>query len=238
MDKRNFFSIIIPAHNEEKYIAHTLEKIQGLRYPKDLLGVFVIENGSTDKTLEIAQKFSDKNITVISSQEKGVSKAKNLGLRNVSEKSDWVVFLDADTILEQTFLEDLNGFLVKNERKNFVIGTTSVKPLENTGWYARAWMHVYDFGHILTKTSLAIQIMRTKSRGGVFFDETKKLAEDLQFIQDLLLVGKFFYFPTNTVLTSTRRFETVGWMKLFIQWTWGALIYKYTKKNHDYPVIR
>ncbi|MEI7480153.1 MAG: glycosyltransferase, partial [bacterium] len=50
-------SIIIPAHNEEKYIEETLKNINNLSTDKDQFEVLVIENGSTDRTLEIANLF-------------------------------------------------------------------------------------------------------------------------------------------------------------------------------------
>jgi len=236
--KNYFFSIVIPAHNEEKYITETLEHIKKLEYPKNAFEAVVIENGSTDKTVEIAQKSAGENISVIVFDEKGVSKAKNFGLTKISSQSDWVVFLDADTILEKTFLRDLNEFLQKNADKNFAIGTTSVKPLENKDWYARMWMWVYDMGHKYTQTSLAIQIMNAKMLGKVQFDPGLSLAEDLKFIRDLVKFGTFFYFDTDTVLTSTRRFEKIGWVKLFVKWNWDAIVWKCKGTKKEYPVIR
>lgn len=238
-EKPYFFSIIIPAHNEEKYISETLRHVQNLSYPKDFFEVWVIENGSNDTTFEVARKFAMENISVTSHKEKGVSRAKNFGLAKISLKSDWVIFLDADTILEKMFLHNLNEFLRKNADKNFSIGTTSVKPFENRGWYARMWMWIYDMGHKYGKTSLAIQIMNVRLKEKVHFDANLSLAEDLKFIRDLLVFGEWFYFDTDTVLTSVRRFEKFGWIKLCIKWSWDALVWKCkgdTKK--EYPVIR
>ncbi len=231
-------SIIIPAHNEEKYITETLTHIQSLSYPKDSFEVLVIENGSSDKTYEIARKFESENIRIFTVETRGVSKAKNFGMKQVSPKSDWIVFLDADTILESTFLKDLDIYLSKNKEKDFVIGTASVLPLENKDWYASLWMKFYNVGHKYTKTSYAIQIMKTFLKEKVLFNEELSLAEDLQFIQDCLVYGKFFFFDTNTVLTSTRRFERIGWTRLFIKWNYDALMWRFKKIKHDYPVIR
>jgi glycosyltransferase involved in cell wall biosynthesis len=236
--KNYFFSIVIPAHNEEKYITETLEHIKKLEYPKNAFEAVVIENGSTDKTVEVAQKSAGENISVIVFDGKGVSKAKNFGLTKISPQSDWIVFLDADTILEKTFLRDLNDFLQKNTAKNFAIGTTSVKPLENKDWYARLWMWVYDMGHKYTQTSLAIQIMNAKMIGKAQFDPGLSLAEDLKFIRDLVKFGTFFYFNTDTVLTSTRRFEKIGWVTLFVKWNWDAIVWKLKGTKKDYPAIR
>jgi glycosyltransferase involved in cell wall biosynthesis len=231
-------SIIIPAHNETKYIAETLNHIQDLSYPKESFEVLVIENGSNDDTLFLAKKFEGENIKVYSVETRGVSKAKNFGMKNISDKSEWVVFLDADTILEPNFLDNLSKYLEKNKNKNFTIGTTSVRPLENKGLYARAWMKFYDLGHRLTMSSYAIQIAKASLLNKVKFNEEIHLAEDLQFIKDCRVYGKFFYFNTDTVLTSTRRFEKIGWFKLFLKWNFDALMWRFRDPKQDYPVIR
>ena len=243
LQKLYFFSIIIPAHNEEKYVGETLEKIKKLKYPKTAFEVWVIENGSTDSTFDVAKKHTNEgeNIMVLSSPEKGVSKAKNFGLSKISSGSEWVIFLDADVILEENFLVDLNDFLRKNSDKKMVIGTTEILPSGNTGWYAKAWYKFYDFGHKNTKTSYAIQIMNSSLKNKIQFDTTLTLAEDLKFFKDALFFGKFFFFKTKTVLASTRRFEEVGWFKLFFIWNWDALIWRLSDKKtqkKEYKVIR
>jgi len=243
-EKPYFFSFIIPAHNEEKYLKRTLGAICDIHYPKDRFEVFIIENGSTDKTFTIAKTFerSHENIIAMISEPKGVSRAKNLGMSKLSPQSEWTIFLDADTTLLPEFLNDLNVFFHRHERENFAIGTTKVLPLENKSWYAYLWMFVYNVGHRFTKTSLAIQVMKTEMREKAQFHHDLSLAEDLKFIKDLLPFGKFFYINTDTVLTSTRRFDEVGWLKLFIIWNWDALMWKL--RHHDktaakeYKIIR
>jgi glycosyltransferase involved in cell wall biosynthesis len=71
------FSIIIPAHNEEKYIGATLEHITSLSYPTELYEVIVVENGSADRTLDIAKQFEGGNIRVYKNEKTAVSAAKN-----------------------------------------------------------------------------------------------------------------------------------------------------------------
>lgn len=234
----HFFSIIIPAHNEERYLEATLEHVKALGYPQDSFEVLVVENGSSDRTHEIARRYHGDNVSVHVSGG-GVSRAKNFGLEKISKKSDWVIFLDADTHLEHAFLHDLDRYLRQYKHRNFVIGTTTVKPLGNKSSKARAWFRLYNFGHKVSKTSFAIQIMRSPLKEHVRFDEHIHFAEDLKLIKELLDFGTFFYFDTATVGTSTRRFDAVGWWKQFFKWNWEALILSKTKKKmKDYRVIR
>lgn len=236
--KPYFFSFIIPAHNEEKYLPNTLIRLAALDYPKEFFEVLVIENGSTDATFRVAQGFSGGNVQVFKNLEKGVSKAKNFGMTKVSSESDWIVFLDADTVLEKNFLNDISDFFRKHSHTLLAIGTTRVRPLENDRWYAKIWMRLYDMGHKFTRTSYAIQIMNTPMREHAQFDPALALAEDLKFIRDLMPYGSFFYINTDSVFTSTRRFDKIGWITLFLKWNWDALVWKFKKTKKEYPVIR
>ncbi len=232
-----FFSIIIPAHNEEKYIEATLRHLTELNYPKDKYTVLTIENGSTDKTFEKARAFAGNNIEVISSPKKGVSAARNLGISMIKAGSDWTVFLDADTVLKSDFLNDLNIFLQNNNSKNYVAGTTSLEP-DPFSNRAKLWFAFYDLCHRLFKVSYSIQIVKSSILGNIKFDEQLSAGEDLKFLKQALKFGKFVFFQTKTVLTSTRRFERVGWWRLFFQWIVVANLPHFLQKKSDYKIIR
>lgn len=90
-------SIYIPAYNEEKFIFRALDSIP----VRDDIEVIVVDDGSTDNTLKIAQEFmadSKLNMRIIScSQNQGVSYANNIGL--VSCKGEYIYLMDADDYL-------------------------------------------------------------------------------------------------------------------------------------------
>ena len=232
-----FFSLIIPAHNEEKYIVSTLEHIQNLDYPKDKLEVVVVENGSKDNTFEIAKKFESSNIKVVSLTQSGVSHAKNHGISMVHANSDWTILLDADTILEKDFLLELQTFLSTKKSLTYSIGTTYIKPIPDS-LKARLWFSFYDIGHRLTKASYALQIAKTSVLKEFNFDEGLHMGEDLHLIAFALKFGKFFIVPTKNVLTSTRRFDDEGWWRVFFIWTFVAMLPNSLKKWFAYKVVR
>jgi len=232
-----FFSIIIPAHNEEDYIGTTLENISRIDYPRRRYEIIVVENGSSDRTLEVARGFEGGNIRVFSLSEGGISKAKNFGLTKISRESDWVIFLDADTFFKEGFLKSLNSFLSQEMMLKAAIGTTPLQPLSRSA-RARWWFKFYNLGHKLTKTSFSIQIARSSVAERVRYDESLNFGEDLKFIRQARSLGKFFYFKTDKVFTSVRRFEKEGWLKLFIKWNLGALLPESFKKKKSYKVIR
>ena len=51
-------SIIIPAFNEEKTLAKTIDSVLGLNYPENKLEIIIVNDGSKDDTLKIAKSFS------------------------------------------------------------------------------------------------------------------------------------------------------------------------------------
>lgn len=230
-----FFSLIVPAHNEALYIEETLRHMQALDYPKERCEIIVVENGSTDATYEIAKRFENANLRVLQSA-KGVSRAKNLGIDSARKESDWLIFVDADTILTQEFLRELDSFL-RGARANFTVGTFTILPSPDS-LRARLWFRFYDFGHWLTKTSYSIKAVRRDLFPPVRFDEALAAGEDLHVIGQARAFGKFFFMRTKSVYTSTRRFEKVGWWKILFLWTFVAVLPERLQKNFGYDVVR
>ncbi|RJQ35577.1 glycosyltransferase family 2 protein [Candidatus Parcubacteria bacterium] len=229
-----FFSIVIPAHNEERYIERTLESVMRLEYPREHFEVIVVENGSTDDTYTVAKRFERDNIRILTS-DKGVSKAKNVGVDNASKESDWFIFLDADTILERAFLREFDAFLKK--RPEHTVGTVSVSPLPDTHT-ARIWFAFYDIGHQLTKTAYSIKMVRRDLFPPIRFDEALVAGEDLHVIAQARHFGKFFFMRTKNVFTSTRRFEQLGWWYVFFTWTFVAALPEKWQRHFTYKVVR
>ena len=91
-------SVLIPAYNEEKSIAQTIESIYKSDYPKEKFEIIVIDDGSKDKTYSIAKKFESEkfpNIKVFHKENGGKGTALNFG---ISKASGEIIFtMDADT---------------------------------------------------------------------------------------------------------------------------------------------
>src|SRR3954464_14589705 len=85
-------SVIIPAHNEEDYLAQTLAALNCQDYPAH--EIVVVANGCTDRTEEAARGKCHRLVTL---SRKNLGVARNLGARMAL--GDLLVFLDADTLL-------------------------------------------------------------------------------------------------------------------------------------------
>jgi hypothetical protein len=235
------FSIIVPAHNEEKELAATLHSLVEQHYPLNLVEIIVVENGSTDGTPAIAREISEdptsKGRVRVLQSEPGVSRAKNAGVRALSADAVWVIFCDADTRLGPHFLHHLNTWL--NRHGNGVsVGTTAVRRRPARNFYARVWFSYYDLIHRLTKTSYALQIARAPVARGIRFHEDLHFAEDLLFIQECRRYGRFAFIPTDQVTTSTRRFEAHGYLRLSVRWVIEAVLPLRLKLHRYYHAIR
>lgn len=110
---KGLVSIVIPVYNAEKYIDVCLKSVVSQTYKN--LEVLVINDGSTDKSKEIAQGFAQKDnrVKVISKENGGVSTARNMGMKNA--QGEFICFVDADDYLNCRFVEVLvSGFDEEN----------------------------------------------------------------------------------------------------------------------------
>lgn len=98
-------SVIIPVYNVEKYINKTLKSLCSQTYQN--LQIILIDDGSTDDSLQICQKWAeqDKRIQILTQKNNGVSYTRNRGIREASGK--YIMFLDADDWIEADMLEQL-----------------------------------------------------------------------------------------------------------------------------------
>ncbi len=99
-------TIIVPAWNEGETILGTVHSLLALDYPKDRLTLFIIDDGSTDDTLEVAKRFDGHpQIRVFSKENGGKFTALNLGLSHAT--SDLVGCLDADSYVMSNALKEI-----------------------------------------------------------------------------------------------------------------------------------
>ena len=105
MAKKPFFSIIIPALNEEKYLPKLLGDLCAQSYQD--FEVIVVDGGSRDKTVSLANTFVDKlpRLTILKSTRAHVCTQRNLGAKTAS--ADVLIFSDADNRLPPYFLQGI-----------------------------------------------------------------------------------------------------------------------------------
>jgi|Deesub1362A_J573_1020465.scaffolds.fasta_scaffold01105_10 glycosyltransferase involved in cell wall biosynthesis len=87
-------SVVIPTYNSERTLEMCLESIVNQDYPKEKIEIIIADGGSTDRTLEIARKYTDK---IINNRLKTGEAGKAVGIKHA--KGDIIALIDSDNIL-------------------------------------------------------------------------------------------------------------------------------------------
>lgn len=128
-----YFSIVIPAYNEQDHIASCLQAIFSSDYDNTQYEVIVVDNGSRDRTYEIAQSF--ENAKVIQLLEGNVGAVRNYGAKNASGQI--LVFIDADCIVDRDWLNKAEKLIRDNPNCAYGGG---VKLPDNATWIEKSWL--------------------------------------------------------------------------------------------------
>jgi glycosyltransferase involved in cell wall biosynthesis len=98
------FSIIIPLYNKADYVAKAINSVLNQTFTE--FELIIVNDGSTDNSLEIVGAIHDGRIRIINQKNSGVSTARNNGAK--SARFDYVAFLDADDWWDATFLQEMS----------------------------------------------------------------------------------------------------------------------------------
>lgn len=209
------FSVVIPAHNEEKYIGKCLRSVIGAsKYVKpDNVEIIVVANRCTDRTCAIAEHYG---AAVLKNDDKCIAAIRNTGVK--AAKGEIVVTIDADSRMSRYALAEIRdklgsgkfiggGTMPKFDRMSLGIAVSSLYVLwnllpvmiKNGGYVSGAmfWFCKRDFEAI----------------NG--FDEQLVSLEDMDFALRLKKRGrrkgkKYGTLNRSYVLTSARKFDEFG----------------------------
>ena len=111
MQSNELVSIIVPVYNCEKYIDRCIKSLIGQTYKN--LEIIIINDGSTDNSLEIIRKYEKKDtrIKLIDKNNEGVSVARNFGIKHANGK--YLTFVDADDWLELNAIEIYHNVMLE-----------------------------------------------------------------------------------------------------------------------------
>ncbi len=111
-------SVIVPAYNQSRYLGAAIGSALAQTYAD--LEVIVVDDGSTDKTREVALGFVDSRVRYVFQENQGLSAARNTGIRHATGK--FLTFLDSDDLFLPEKLSVLLGAFEKNQALGFVAG--------------------------------------------------------------------------------------------------------------------
>lgn len=236
-------SIIVPVYNGEKFIKRTLASI--LDQCLSSIEVIVINDGSTDRTLEEIATLKDQRLRVISKVNQGVSSARNLGIKEAT--GAYIGFVDADDRIAKELYEELYNASVEKKVDVVVSGLLIEKNgafihkeslLQPNKIYSNA-----DFKNEVLVRYLSVENLDLLSvvnkiykrsfllKYSILFDETLALEEDGMFnlavytqMDTLLGIPYQGYYYLENASSATRDFVNNDIIDRLVQ-----------KFNYDYP---
>jgi len=188
------FSIVIPTYNRATSIRHTLAGCFAQNFED--FEVIVVDDGSSDNTLEVLNSIQDSRLVVLSQDNAGPAAARNTGMDAV--RGEYIAFLDSDDVWYPDYLESadqslrsmgevvLYGQLIVDRG----VGRYWVKPDRALGADEAIYDYLYiDGGFIQTSTIIMPSACREKVR----WDESVTFGDNDQFAIDLWRTGIAFH---------------------------------------------
>lgn len=109
MEDKGLVSIVMPSYNSEKYIKDSIESVLNQTYP--FWELLIVDDCSTDKTVEIIKSFKDERIKLFQNKNNsGAALSRNWALREA--KGKWISFLDSDDLWLPSKLEEQLQFMI------------------------------------------------------------------------------------------------------------------------------
>lgn len=184
-------SIIIPLYNAKKFIKRAISSINiSNNYKYEII---IIDDASTDDSLEIVKEIKDYNIKIITNSEnKGVSYSRNLGIKIAN--GTYIAFLDADDFVDKNMYDDMLEFAY---RKNSDICVTNYNEVfDNRICKSKYIYNDFDTQQTIKlflndKISMAVWDKLFKKvfleKHNILFNENIKIGEDVIFVLDAFL---------------------------------------------------
>ncbi|WKT79485.1 glycosyltransferase [Lysinibacillus fusiformis] len=208
------FSIVIPAHNEEKYIGKSIESILKASKPfENQVEIIVVLNRCTDKTEEIAKSY---NCIVLKNNDKNLSKIRNAAVEIA--RGEIIVTIDADTLMNDHVLSKAEEHL--SSGKYIGGGVTGKFERMSLGIFVSALLLIGPLFFKYGAISVGIFWCYKKDFQSINgFNEEMLMAEDADFAKRLKVwgkkSGKKYGTIQNGMITSSRKFDKNGdWILL------------------------
>lgn len=228
MNELIYISVVLSTYNEEKYIAKSIQSILDQTYP--YFEFIIVNDGSTDSTLQIVKSFTDPRIVVIDKPNSGLPDSLNRGI--TAAKYDWIARMDGDDIAtpdrferQVSYINDKSAviggqFISIDEHGESISNIVSNKPLTYMKCKFALLLGMSPLAHptVLMKKEILIKY------GG--YDANFRAAQDVELWSRLVPFVKIVNIPdvllfyrqhTNNITNSRRGLQRkltfIGFMK-------------------------
>ena len=140
-------TVVIPAWNEEEFIATTIESVLAQDYPLD---VIVVNDRSTDNTSDIAKRYSNRGVQVVDVEEKAGSKSQALNKAIPFVETDIFICVDADTELD---VDSVSKLMRAFNNPDVAVASGFVVSKHDDNFWQKARRGEYIVGQSITKSA-------------------------------------------------------------------------------------
>ena len=179
-------TVIINVYNGEKFINRCLDSVVNQTYKN--IEILIINDGSTDNTLDICKSYKDDRIRIITTENLGLSMSRNIGIDNA--KGEYLYFVDVDDWVKLDTIEHLYDLC-----KKYNVKMSTCKTID-----------VFDYNVVVKETiekvdkisniEMLKKVLLSKERAGNFWNKLmkKELFQNIRFenrpINDVVVVYK------------------------------------------------
>ncbi|WP_282041194.1 glycosyltransferase family 2 protein [Winogradskyella flava] len=190
-------SIIIPSFNSKSFIEETLNSVYNQTYKN--IEIIVVDDGSTDGSVEFVRSVSKENVRVVQNYRKGACAARNYGLDIAS--GDYIQFLDADDVLSSSKIESQINLASKYGQDNiYSCGWSHFNNQIDTARYykqdidkdyssAYTWLNDSWLGKGMGQTSIWLTHRDLIKKAGLW-DESLMINQDGEFFSRVIMNAK------------------------------------------------
>jgi glycosyltransferase involved in cell wall biosynthesis len=207
------FAILIPAHNEVALLGFLLDSLAALNYPKDHYAVYVIADNCTDTTADLARARAWVHVYErFDQQKRGKGYALNWLLEQLKKDRlhyDAYIILDADSVVDSTFLLAMNSKLIQGVRA--LQACYTVLNVTESPSSALRWLALSLVNHVRPLGRNAIGASSTLTGNGMCFShdlleeypwQAFSLTEDYQYYLRLVQHGERILYVPDAIVRS------------------------------------
>lgn len=193
-------SIVIPVYNVEKYLGECLESI--LNQQHDECEIILVDDGSTDRSGSLCDKYASNYIRVIHKENGGLSSARNAGLKVA--KGKYIAFVDSDDRIAEDSIKSILGWIKETDVDVCFMDAVMFYPngkmnslgdcIEQSQVRGKTKEEVFQYLSTRPKYpgSACTKLFRRDFllENNLFFPRDRRLSEDLGYVLDCLLAAE------------------------------------------------
>jgi glycosyltransferase involved in cell wall biosynthesis len=242
-------SIIIPAYNEELYLGDCLKSVIEClkKYSEDDVELIVVNNASTDRTVEVAQSFP--RVKLVNESNKGLTNARRAGF--MASGGELIANIDADVLMTDGWVEKVVFEFATNQRLVALSGpyiyydkpfwfNTAVWSYYLVGYFIHLFnQHILHIGAMLQGGNFIIRRDALERAGG-YNTAVQFYGEDTEMARRMQKVGKVKFTFALPMRTSGRRLSQEGVIKTAYRYVINFLSITFLKrpaKGSEYTFV-